>query len=90
MVLDGTPPEAVEQIMELEITNLEERHMIGHSIFKNMGSYAPAFGMIGTLMGLVIMLQNLDDPSKFGAGMAVSLLTTFYGAIFANLICIPF
>ena len=63
--------------------------MIGHSIWKSMGGYAPAFGMIGTLMGLVQMLQNLDDPSKIGSGMAVALLTTFYGALYANLVCIP-
>jgi chemotaxis protein MotA len=54
-----------------------------------MGSYAPAFGMIGTLIGLVQMLQNLEDPSKIGSGMATALLTTFYGAFFANLFCIP-
>ncbi len=89
MALDGTPPEAVEEILQLEIDNMEERHKIGHGIYKNMGNYAPAFGMIGTLIGLVAMLQNLDDPSSIGAGMAVALLTTFYGAFFANLFCLP-
>ena len=90
MALDGTPPEAVEQIMELEIENLESRHEIGHSLWKDMGTFSPAMGMVGTLIGLVNMLQNLDDPSKIGAGMAVALLTTLYGAIFANMFCIPF
>ncbi|RMD78219.1 MAG: motility protein A, partial [Lentisphaerae bacterium] len=89
MALDGTPPEAVKEIMELEIEIMEERHKVGHDIYKNMGNYGPAFGMIGTLIGLVNMLQNLSDPSKIGAGMAVALLTTFYGAFFANLFCIP-
>jgi chemotaxis protein MotA len=73
----------------MEITNMEDRHTIGHSIWKSQGNYAPAFGMIGTLIGLIQMLQNLDDPSKIGSGMACALLTTFYGALYANLFCIP-
>lgn len=89
MIVDGNPPEVVESILDKEIDNMEDRHMIGHAIFKNMGNYAPAFGMIGTLMGLVQMLRNLDDPSQIGAGMAVALLTTFYGAFYANLFCLP-
>jgi chemotaxis protein MotA len=89
MTVDGNAPEAVEAILEKEIENLEDRHAIGHQIFKSLGTFAPAFGMIGTLMGLVQMLKSLDDPSSIGEGMAVALLTTFYGALFANLICIP-
>jgi chemotaxis protein MotA len=89
MVVDGSQPETVRGVLEDEIEKMEERHQVGHSIFKNMGSYAPAFGMIGTLIGLVQMLQNLEDPSKIGSGMATALLTTFYGAFFANLFCIP-
>lgn len=89
MVVDGNSPETVNDILQLEIVNMEERHEVGHSIFKNMGTYSPAFGMIGTLIGLVQMLKNLSDPSMIGAGMAVALLTTFYGAFFANLFCIP-
>ncbi|MBN2641013.1 MAG: MotA/TolQ/ExbB proton channel family protein [Victivallales bacterium] len=89
MIVDGSPADAVNQIMEMEIENMEMRHAIGHSIWKGMGSFAPAFGMIGTLIGLVNMLQNLSDPSKLGGGMAIALITTFYGALFANLFCIP-
>ncbi len=89
MMVDGNPPESVKAILEKEIENMEDRHLIGHTIWKSMGTYAPAFGMIGTLVGLVNMLQNLDDPSKIGSGMAVALLTTFYGAFYANLFCIP-
>jgi len=89
MMIDGNSAEAVAAVMEQEISNLEDRHAIGHGIWRSMGSYAPAFGMIGTLVGLVQMLRNLSDPSSIGAGMAVALLTTFYGAFFANLFCIP-
>ena len=89
MMVDGSAPEVVESILEDEIEKMEERHQVGHDIFKNLGGYAPAFGMIGTLIGLVQMLQNLSDPSSIGAGMATALLTTLYGAFFANLFCIP-
>ncbi len=89
MMIDGSSPEVLQAVLEQEIVNLEERHSIGHGIYKSMGTYAPAFGMIGTLMGLVQMLRNLNDPSQIGGGMAVALLTTFYGAFFANLFCIP-
>lgn len=89
MLVDGNPADSVSSILEMEIENMEARHGIGHTMWKSMGSYAPAFGMIGTLIGLVNMLQSLDDPSKLGAGMAVALLTTFYGAFVANLFCIP-
>ena len=65
------------------------RHQRGQAVFKGMGMIAPAFGMIGTLIGLVKMLQALDDPSSIGPAMAVALLTTFYGAIIANVVCIP-
>jgi len=89
MMVDGNSPDAVTAILEKEIDTMEERHGIGHSIYKNMGTYAPAFGMIGTLIGLVQMLGSLDDPSRIGGAMAVALLTTLYGAFFANLFCIP-
>jgi chemotaxis protein MotA len=89
MMIDGNSPEDVIAVLENEIVNLEERHEVGHSIFRSLGSYAPAFGMIGTLIGLVQMLKNLNDPSEIGNGMAVALLTTFYGALTANLLCIP-
>ena len=89
MVVDGNSAEDVSAMLEAEIANLEDRHEVGHSIFSSLGMYAPAFGMIGTLIGLVKMLQNLEDPSEIGNGMAVALLTTFYGALVANLLCIP-
>ncbi len=89
MLVDGSPADSVKNILNLEIDNMEDRHAIGHDMWASLGSYAPAFGMIGTLIGLVNMLQNLSDPSQVGIGMAVALLTTFYGAVIANLFCIP-
>lgn len=89
MAVDGTDPELIEQIMESELENVMERHGQGKGLFDALGKYAPAFGMIGTLVGLVIMLQNMDDPSKIGPGMAVAILTTMYGAIIANTIALP-
>lgn len=89
MAVDGTDPELIEQIMTNDLDNLMDRHGTNKSILDAMGKYAPAFGMIGTLVGLVIMLQNMDDPSKIGPGMAVALLTTMYGAIVANAFALP-
>ena len=89
MAVDGTDPELIEQIMNTELDNLVDRHDTGKAILDSMGKYAPAFGMIGTLVGLVIMLQNMDDPSKIGPGMAVALLTTMYGAVIANAFAMP-
>ncbi len=84
MAVDGTDPELIEQVMTTELDNMMDRHSVGKGILDAMAKYAPAFGMIGTLVGLVIMLQNMDDPAKIGPGMAVALLTTMYGAIVAN------
>ncbi|WP_457572094.1 motility protein A [Desulfovulcanus sp.] len=89
MAADGTEEEAVRSVMEIEIAFMKQRHQMGQEIFKSMGTMAPAFGMIGTLIGLVNMLQNLDDPSSIGPAMAVALLTTFYGAVLANVIFLP-
>ena len=89
MAVDGTDPELIEQIMTTELDNLIERHEIGKGIFDALGKYAPAFGMIGTLVGLIIMLANMSDPSSIGSGMAVALLTTMYGAIIANAFALP-
>lgn len=88
-IVDGTDPELVRSLLETELSFIEERHGNGQGIFQAMGAYAPAFGMIGTLIGLVNMLQKLDDPSSIGPSMAVALITTFYGSLFANLIFIP-
>lgn len=89
LVVDGTDPELVRSILETELAFLEERHKGGQSIFETAGALAPAFGMIGTLIGLIQMLRNLDKPESIGPGMAVALVTTFYGCLLANLICIP-
>jgi len=89
MLVDGQEPEAVRNIMSLEIQYLQERHSNGKKILEFMGASAPAFGMIGTLIGLIQMLRNLESPESIGSGMAVALITTFYGAIAANLIFIP-
>jgi chemotaxis protein MotA len=89
MVVDGIDPETIRDIMELEICEMEGRHKTGVSMLKSWAAYAPAFGMIGTLIGLIQMLVNLTDSSKIASGMAVALITTFYGAVMANLILTP-
>jgi len=89
MAVDGSEPELIEQVMNNELENLIERHALGKSMLDALGRYAPAFGMIGTLVGLVIMLMNMDDPSMIGPGMAVAILTTLYGAVIANAIALP-
>jgi len=89
LVIDGTSPELLRNILMIEVNSMYDRHAEGRNILEQMGAAAPAFGMIGTLIGLVQMLQNLTDPSSIGAGMAVALLTTFYGALLANLVLLP-
>ncbi|QDU55311.1 motility protein A [Aeoliella mucimassa] len=90
MAVDGTRPEVMEDILRTELDAVATRHRDGKAVFDCMGRFAPAFGMIGTLMGLVIMLGDMSDPSKIGAGMAVALLTTMYGAIASNVVFLPF
>jgi|TARA_R110000851_G_scaffold44082_2_gene108544 chemotaxis protein MotA len=89
MLVDGHDGEVVRNALEKDIALTEDRHKTGISIFKAMGDVAPAMGMIGTLVGLVAMLSNMDDPKSIGPAMAVALLTTLYGAIIANMIAIP-
>ncbi len=89
MAVDGTDPEIIQSIMETELENTIERHESGRGMLEAMGRYAPAFGMIGTLIGLVAMLSNMDDPSKIGAGMAAALITTLYGSLLANILFLP-
>jgi chemotaxis protein MotA len=89
MAVDGTDPELIQQIMESELESVAARHEAGRALFENIGKYAPAFGMIGTLIGLVIMLQNMADPDSIGPAMAIALLTTLYGMLLANLIALP-
>ncbi len=89
MAVDGMEPQAILKILELELETTRERHKTGADIVMTFGIYAPAFGMIGTLIGLVLMLQSMDNPSTIGPNMAIALITTFYGAVMANLIFLP-
>jgi len=88
--IDGLEPQEIKDILSIEIESVNTRHQLGAEVFMTMGTYAPALGMIGTLIGLVQMLQSMDDPSTIGPAMAVALLTTFYGSIMANIVCMPF
>ena len=90
LVVDGIEEQVIEDIMTNEVDFIEERHKAGADMLGTMGALSPAFGMIGTLIGLVIMLQNLADTAAIGPAMAIALITTFYGALLANLIFIPF
>jgi chemotaxis protein MotA len=90
MAVDGTRPEIIEDIMKTDIDSVALRHREGKGIIDQVGRFGPAFGMIGTLMGLIIMLGNMSDPSKIGAGMAVALITTLYGAVLSNAMFLPF
>ncbi|MCE9607550.1 MAG: motility protein A [Planctomycetia bacterium] len=90
MAVDGTRPEIIEEVLRTEIESKAMRHSVGKGLIDQLGKYGPAFGMIGTLLGLVIMLGNMSDPNSIGPGMAVALLTTLYGALLANAICLPF
>lgn len=89
MVVDRFSAEAIRDIMRNELTFTAERHRIGRSIFRTLGHFAPAFGMIGTLIGLIFMLRSLTDASQIASSMAVALVTTFYGALLANVIFLP-
>jgi chemotaxis protein MotA len=89
LVADGVDPDTIELMMDAEVDAMVRRHADGAMIFQSLGTAAPAMGLIGTLIGLVQMLQSLDDPSSIGPAMAVALLTTFYGAILANVILLP-
>jgi len=88
-VVNGTEAEDLSNIMDAELSIMADRHKNGQQIFLAMGTYAPAFGMIGTLIGLIAMLQNLSDPSSIGPAMAMAMITTLYGAVFANLFFLP-
>ena len=90
MAVDGTRPEVIEDIMRTEMDAVATRHRNGKSVVDQLGRFAPAFGMIGTLIGLIIMLGNMDNPAAIGPGMAVALITTLYGSILSNLIFLPF
>lgn len=89
LIVDGTEPELVRGILETELMNMDERHKAGAGFFETWASLGPAWGMIGTLVGLVNMLKKLDDAATIGPNMAVALLTTLYGSLIANWLCIP-
>jgi chemotaxis protein MotA len=89
LAVDGSDPDLIKDILSTEITFLEERHAMGVAVVEAAAAYGPAYGMIGTLIGLVQMLANLSDPALIGPSMAVAILTTLYGAIQANLVCLP-
>lgn len=89
LIVDGTDPELVRNILETEVVFLTERHGQGQGVLETMGTYSPAFGMIGTLIGLINMLKELDDYAAIGPNMSVALITTFYGSLFANVIFLP-
>jgi chemotaxis protein MotA len=86
---DGYDEKLIEDMLNKEIRQTVTRHATGQNVFKGMGDSAPAFGMIGTLIGLVQMLSSMSDPASIGPSMAVALLTTLYGALVANFICLP-
>ena len=89
LAIDGMESNAIEDILSTEIQSIEERHKLGAEIFYTMGTFAPAIGMLGTIIGLVQMLMQMEDPSKIGGPMAIALLTTFYGVLLANLLFLP-
>ncbi len=89
LAVDGTEPDLIKDILSTEITFIEARHKFGADMFELAGSLSPAFGMIGTLIGLILMLGNMSDPDSIGPNMAVALVTTLYGSMIANTFCIP-
>ena len=89
LIVDGTDPELVRTIMETDLSLVRERHSQGQAVLYTMSAFSPAYGMIGTLIGLINMLRNLSDPDTLGPSMAVALITTFYGVILANLVFTP-
>lgn len=89
LVVDGVDPELVREVLDIEINYLEERHARGRRIFQTAGNFAPAFGMMGTVVGLIHMLADLTDADAIGAGMALALITTLYGAVLSNVVFLP-
>lgn len=89
LIADGTEAATLHKTLRIEIDALKSRHFIVQDVFKKMGTYAPAFGLLGTLIGLIQMLSNMSDPSTIGPGMSIALITTFYGFILATLFFNP-
>ena len=90
LVVDGTDPDIIRNILYNELNQIQSRHAVGIKLWDDWGKLAPAFGMIGTLLGLILMLGNIEDKSAIGSGMSAALITTLYGAFLANLVFIPF
>lgn len=89
LIVDGTEPELVRAILETELTCIEQRHKKVASVWDTLAAMGPAWGMIGTLIGLINMLKNLEDSSSIGPNMSVALITTMYGSLLANWIAVP-
>ncbi|MBT3271994.1 MAG: motility protein A, partial [Spirochaetales bacterium] len=89
LVVDGTDPDIIKSVLYNDLNQLQTRHAVGIKIFDDWSKIAPAFGMVGTLAGLISMLANLEDSSSIGPNMSLALVTTMYGAIIANLLLIP-
>jgi chemotaxis protein MotA len=89
LIADNAGPQLIHDTLRIEIHSLKRRHQIGETVFRSLGTFAPAFGLIGTLIGLVQMLARLNNPKSLGGAMAIALLATFYGALSANLFFLP-
>lgn len=89
MAIDGADGATIDAVLRSEMEAIDLRHTCGKALFESIGRFAPVFGMIGTVIGLVVMLGHMDDPTKIGPGMAVALLTTLYGLVLANVLCAP-
>lgn len=89
LIADNAGPQLIQDTLRIEIHSLKRRHQIGETVFRSLGTFAPAFGLIGTLIGLVQMLARLNNPKSLGGAMAIALLATFYGALSANLFFLP-
>ena len=89
LVVDSVDSEKVRKAMETELEQLDERHALDRRFYEKAASFAPAFGMIGTLVGLILMLGNMSDVDALAKGMAVALITTLYGSLLANVVCLP-
>ncbi len=88
-MVDGYDQTVINEIIDVESASMRRRHKNGKAIFDDMGDLCPAFGMIGTVIGLIVIMANLDDPDKIGPGLAVALITTLYGSLIANMVFIP-
>lgn len=89
LIADGAAEDMIRQTLHIEIDALKQRRAVAQDVFRKMGAYAPAFGMLGTLIGLIQMLRSMNDPKAIGPGMAVALITTFYGSMLSSLIFLP-